>query len=90
MNYEEVIILCFRTDNPGVLMVPGTSKTKCEKCQHDVWISPSSLKIQKQMKTKVVCDVCEKMKPGTVDVLPLNKEQIGEIKDGLWDQKNRN
>lgn len=94
MDYEEVIILCFRTDNPKVLIVPGTSKTKCERCQHDVWIAPSSIKIRQEHKAKVVCDICEtlKPKPGVVefDVLPLNNEQLDEIKDGLWNKKTRN
>jgi len=89
--YDEVIILCFRIDNPRTMLVPGASKTKCSKCQKEVWIAPSSLKIQKKMKAIVVCDVCHRSQaPQVVDILPLNNDQIGEIKDAVWNQKNRN
>lgn len=91
--YDEVIILCFRTDNPNALIVPGTQKTKCEECQYDVWIAPSSLKIMEKMKAKIVCTICQhlKPKPGEIlDVLPLNNDQIGEIQDAFWNKKNRN
>lgn len=89
--YDEIVILCFRTDNPKVLIVPGTSKAKCEKCQYEVWIAPSSLKIKEKMKAIVVCDICHrKTPPSTVDVLPLNNDQIAEIQDAVWNKKNRN
>lgn len=91
--YDAVIILCFRTDNPRAMIVPGATKTKCEKCQYDVWIAPSSLKIKKEMKAKVVCSVCQTLKPKpgeAIDVLPLSNEQISEIKDAFWNEKNRN
>lgn len=89
--YEEVVILCYRTSNPNALLVAGAAKTKCQKCQYEVWIAPSSVKILLKMKAKVMCDQCynPKADPHT-DILPLNNEQIGEIKDAKWADKNRN
>lgn len=87
------MILCFRTDNPNVLLVDGASKAKCEKCQYDVWISPSSLKIRENKGAIIVCNICEdlRLKPGVpIPVLPLNNDQITEIKDALWNRNNRN
>lgn len=91
--YDEIVIRCFRTGNPKVLKVPGMTQTKCERCQHDVWIAPSSVKLQKQIKAKIVCDVCQdlKAKPGEIlDVLPLNNDQLGDIQDATWNEKNKN
>lgn len=93
MKYDEVVILCFRTTNPNVLIVDGARKTICEICRHDVWIAPSSLRMKAKMKAKVVCDVCEKLKPKPgeiIEIAPLNKDQVGEIKDALENRKHRN
>jgi hypothetical protein len=93
MKYDEIVILCFRTTNPKVFVVDGASKTKCEQCGHEVWISPFSRKKRQELKAKVVCDVCEKLKPKpgqVIDIAPINNEQIGEIKDTLENRKNRN
>lgn len=93
MQYDEVVILCFRTTNPNVLIVDGASKTKCEGCGHDVWIAPSSRRMKEQMKARVVCEVCEKLepKPGEViEVRALNKEQRQEIADTFKNRKRRN
>jgi hypothetical protein len=93
MGYDEIVILCFRTTNPKVLVVDGASKTKCEQCGHDVWIAPSSRRMKQQMKAKVVCEVCENLKPKpgqVIDIAPINNEQIGEIKDTIKNRKNRN
>jgi hypothetical protein len=88
---EGVVILCFRVGNPRVLIVDGMSKEKCEKCRHDVWIAPSSLKMKEKFKATVVCDVCQPMRSMPFkDILPLNNEQISEIKDALWNRKTRN
>jgi hypothetical protein len=93
VNYDQVVLLCFRTNNPKIFIVDGASKTKCEQCGHDVWIAPSSRKIRQQHKAKVVCEVCEPLKPKpgeVVDIAPLSKEQVGEIKDTLENRKHRN
>lgn len=93
MIYDEVIILCFRTTNPRVLIVDGASKTKCETCGHDVWIAPSSRRMREKMKTKVVCDVCENLKPKpgeVIQIAPISKEQIQEVSDTLDNRKRRN
>jgi len=95
MANDDVVILCFRTTRPDVLIVDGASKTKCETCGHEVWIAPTSRRMRQQMKAKVVCDVCGRAelipKPGEVtEILPTNKEQIQEIQDTLENRKRRN
>lgn len=92
-GHDEIVILCFRATNPNVLIVDGASKTECESCGHDVWIAPSSRRIKAQMKAKIVCDVCEKLKPKpgeVIEVLALNNEQRQEIADTLQNRKRRN
>lgn len=91
--FDQVIILCFRTSNPGVLVVDGASKTRCEKCAHDVWISPYSRKKRQELKAKVLCEICGIPKPSPdeeIEIAPLHKEQIQEIRDTLENMKNRN
>lgn len=95
MAYDEVVILCFRTTNPDVLVVDGASKTKCDTCGHEVWIAPTSRRMRQQMKARIVCELCGRQdlrpKPGEVtEILPINKEQIQEIKDTLENRKHRN
>jgi hypothetical protein len=49
--------------------------------------------MKQQMRAKVVCEVCENLKPKpgqVIDIAPINNEQIGEIKDTLENRKNRN
>jgi len=92
---EGVIILCYRVGNPKVLVVDGMQKDKCEKCEFEVWIAPSSLNMKAKFKAKtkvmVMCDVCQPMRSLPFkDILPLNNEQLGEIQDALWNRKNRN
>lgn len=92
-EYDEVLILCFRTTNPDALVVDGATKTKCESCGHDVWIAPSSRRMKGKMKARIVCDMCEKLKPKpgeVIEVLALNKEQRQEIADTLENRKHRN
>lgn len=91
MADEGIIILCFRVGNPEVLIVDGMQKVKCVKCQFEVWIAPSSLRMQEKFKAKVVCDVCEPLR-GRPDmaILPLTNDQLSEIKDALWNRKTRN
>lgn len=93
MAYDQVVIMCSRVGNPHVLIVDGASKTKCEQCGHDVWIAPSSRKMRIELKAKVICEACHPLrpKPGeAIDVVPLTKEQIGEIQGTIENQKRRN
>lgn len=95
MTDEDIVILCFRTTRPDVLIVDGASKAKCETCDHEVWVAPTSRRMMDQRKVKVVCDVCVrgelKLKPGEVtEIQPINREQIQEIRDTLENRKRRN
>lgn len=93
MAYDQVVIVCFRTGNPNVFVVDGASKTKCEQCGHEVWIAPSSRKSRIELKARVICQVCQPLrpKPGEIiDIAPLTNEQIGEIQGTIENQKRRN
>ncbi len=90
MAYDEILIVCYRTTNPKVLIVDGASKTRCEKCRQDVWIAPSSRKVREKTGAKVVCEICVRPDVPVSDVLPISNEQIVEIKDTLENRKRRN
>lgn len=95
MAYNDIVILCFRTTNPDVLIVDGASKTKCDTCAHEVWIAPTSRQMRHQTKARIVCESCGhqelRPKPGEVtEFAPISKEQIQEIKDTLENRKHRN
>jgi hypothetical protein len=91
MRHEVTIIVCFRTCLRGLLIVDGSSKTACQGCKAEVWISPSSREIQAKAKARVLCDLCgrKEITPGSV-VAPLLREQAQEIKDTLDNRKRRN
>lgn len=94
---DELTILCFRTGRPDFILVDGATKSRCGQCGHDVWISPSSLRMMSQAapcNALIACEVCcrETMKTSSerVEILPLNSDQVMEIKDTLANRKRRN
>lgn len=94
MANDEVVILCYRTCNQDVLIVDGASQTKCQTCGQDVWIAPSSVEVRKQMNATVVCEVCGKKvlkaQIGSIDFMPITREQVEEISDTIANRKRRN
>jgi len=92
MDADQVMILCFRTTNPTVLVVDGASKTKCEDCGHDIWIAPTSRRMRQELKARVICEVCGKKRVESekVDMVPMTREQHQEIADTLENRKHRN
>lgn len=90
MAYDEILIVCYRTTNPKVMVVAGASKTQCEKCSHEVWIAPSSRKVREKAKAKVLCEICVRPELPKSDIAPITKEQLGEIRETLDNDKRRN
>lgn len=94
---DELTILCFRTGRPDFVLVDGAMKAKCGQCGHEVWISPSSLRMMSQAahgKALIACEVCcrELMKTSEepIQILPLNQDQVDEIKEAMANLKRRN
>lgn len=86
-----VFIRCYRTGNPDVLQVPGMEEKPCYKCGFSIWIAPSGIKLVEKWKAHIVCDICEPLDEDCdLQIIPLNRDQIEEIQDGLWNRKTRN
>lgn len=94
-NSSPHVIVCFRASIPGMVPVQGSTKVPCDQCKQEVWVSPSSLKIQAERNALIGCSVCvvEKMtqNPGApISFEPLSREQVQEIKESIESLKRRN
>ncbi len=51
-------LLCTRVEDLSDLPIPGSTRTPCDECRVDVWISPSAARWISRGEVVPVCDRC--------------------------------
>lgn len=89
---NEHVIICQRVDSEKIPM-PGSEIHACSKCEHDVYVAESSLRVlQKYPDAIIVCHVCiNEFVEGLeeeVKFFAFNNEQLSELRKFVDGAKN--
>jgi hypothetical protein len=82
---DDTFLVCLPV-SAAVVVVPGSTKTRCSACQQPVWISAASKALSQTRGLHILCMPCaEKRAADDDDVViePPTEEQRKEIRDTL-------
>lgn len=58
MREAEVLLVCWRADDPEAIVVPGSVVRTCRRCGREVWVAPTGVAMLETRAALVECVFC--------------------------------
>jgi hypothetical protein len=73
------VMICNRVGTASITILPGSSLTRCARCEADCWVSPASLDTARTSNHKPLCVICATEVLGPLIHARVSQDQLNEV-----------